>query len=246
MNADLVEAAQIAGAKGRRIVLGIVLPVTTPALIAAGSRFALPGRCRTLPHPRCWGCRSGCRPFPPACYGMIEVGQTARGYVIGILLVSDRGAVPVGWATGPSVGQAQSYATITGKGGRAKRFDLGPARWPLFGVAALILTLCQRGASDRTDRVLRCAPPPRQSFSRTGPCITGSARKAPRPSRKGRRASWHNPDILRATGISIALAPLRRGRSAWRIGLLVSYATTRHRAGWLSAAIVSDQLSARS
>jgi iron(III) transport system permease protein len=37
VNADLVEAAQIAGAKGRKILLGIILPVTAPALVAAGS-----------------------------------------------------------------------------------------------------------------------------------------------------------------------------------------------------------------
>src|SRR3546814_20613848 len=32
----------------------------------------------------------------------------------------------------------KSYATITGKGGRVKRFALGTWRWPLFALAALI------------------------------------------------------------------------------------------------------------
>ena len=54
VNSDLVEAAQIAGAKGRRILLGIVLPVTTPALVAAGS-LCFAGRGVELCNPCAFG-----------------------------------------------------------------------------------------------------------------------------------------------------------------------------------------------
>lgn len=68
---------------------------------------------------------------------MIEVGQVGRGYVIGILLVIVSPILL--WAGNRVVSGRRSHATITGKGGRAKRFDLRGAPWPLRAVAMVIL-----------------------------------------------------------------------------------------------------------
>jgi iron(III) transport system permease protein len=72
-------------------------------------------------------------------YGLIEVGQTARGYVIAILLILVSALFL--WLGNKVISGRRSYATITGKGGRAKRFELRAARVPLLAVAGLICLL---------------------------------------------------------------------------------------------------------
>ncbi|MCU0912233.1 MAG: ABC transporter permease subunit, partial [Rhodobacteraceae bacterium] len=137
VNSDLVEAAQIAGAKGRRILLGIVLPVTAPALVAAGS-LCFAGAVSNFAAPALLGLPVRMQTLSTRLFGMIEVGQTARGYVIGILLVLVSALFL--WVGNRVISGRRSYATITGKGGRAKRFGLGTARWALAAVALAILT----------------------------------------------------------------------------------------------------------
>ncbi|MFN3614412.1 MAG: ABC transporter permease, partial [Rubrimonas sp.] len=72
-------------------------------------------------------------------FGMIEIGQTERGYVLAILLIA-ASALFLGIGNRLAAGR-KSFATITGKGGRSTRTALGRARWPLFAVAMLICML---------------------------------------------------------------------------------------------------------
>ena len=74
VNSDLVEAAQIAGANGRRILLGIILPVTTPALVAAGS-LCFAGAVSNFATPALLGLPVRMQTLSTRLFGMIEVGQ---------------------------------------------------------------------------------------------------------------------------------------------------------------------------
>ena len=230
VNSDLVVAAQIAGARGRKIVLGIVLPVTTPALIAAGS-LCFAGAVSNFAAPALLGLPVRMQTLSTRLFGMIEVGQVARGYVIGILLVIISALFL--WVGNRAVSGRRSYATITGKGGRAKRFDLGAARWPLFGVAAVVL-VCATVVPVIILIASSLAPASSALFSNwtlhywIGPQGTQIA--------QGTAGIVHNPDIVKATGVTLGLG-LCVAVTGMFIGLLASYTTARFREGWLSAAI---------
>lgn len=230
VNSDLVEAAQIAGARGRRILMGIILPVTTPALIAAGS-LCFAGAVSNFATPALLGLPVRMQTLSTRLFGMIEVGQVGRGYVIGILLVLISAAFL--WAGNRVVSGRRSYATITGKGGRAKRFDLRAARWPLFAVAMVILL-----ASTVVPVIVliasSLAPSSANLFSdwtlhywigRSDPSFA-----------QGIPGIAHNEDIVRALTITLGLG-LAVAFTGMFVGLLASYTTARYRKGWMSAAI---------
>ncbi len=230
VNSDLVEAAQIAGAKGRRILMGIILPVTTPALVAAGS-LCFAGAVSNFATPALLGLPVRMQTLSTRLFGMIEVGQVGRGYVIGILLVLISGAFL--WAGNRIVSGRRSYATITGKGGRAKRFDLRGARWPLFAVAMAIL------ASSTVVPVIvlmasSLAPSSANLFSNwtlhywLGQSDPSFAQGIP--------GIAHNEDIVRALTVTLGLG-LAVAFTGMFVGLLASYTTARYREGWASAAI---------
>lgn len=230
VNSDLVEAAQIAGAKGRRILLGIVLPVTTPALVAAGS-LCFAGAVSNFAAPALLGLPVRMQTLSTRLYGMIEVGQTARGYVIGILLVLVSALFL--WIGNRVISGRRSYATITGKGGRAKRFALRGARWPLAATAFAILS-----ASTVIPVIVLVAssfaPASSALFSDwtlhywTGPSMASIADGTP--------GIVHNPDIVRSVVITLSLG-IAVAFSGMAVGLLAAHAVARHREGMLSAAI---------
>lgn len=230
VNSDLVEAAQIAGARGRRILMGIILPVTTPALIAAGS-LCFAGAVSNFAAPALLGLPVRMQTLSTRLYGMIEVGQVARGYVIGILLVVISALFL--WLGNRVVSGRRSYATITGKGGRAKRFDLGPARWPVFAAAALIL-FCATVAPVIILFASSLAPSSAALFSNwtlhywIGESTANIA--------QGTAGIIHNPDIIRATVVTLGLG-VCVAITGMIVGLMASYTTARYREGWLSAAI---------
>ena len=231
VNSDLVEAAQIAGAKGLKILLGIILPVTTPAIVAAGS-LCFAGAVSNFAAPALLGLPVRMQTLSTRLFGMIEVGQVGRGYVIGIMLVLVSAVFL--WFGNRIVSGRRSYATITGKGGRAKRFDLRGARWPLFAVAAMILS----AATVVPIIVLIAssfAPSSADLFANwTAHYWIGASDPA---FAQGTPGIVHNPDIVRALLITVGLgcAVALTGTS---IGLICAYTVARYRAGWASAAIM--------
>ncbi|WP_029041380.1 ABC transporter permease [Cucumibacter marinus] len=230
VNSDLVEAAQIAGAKGRRIVLGIVLPVAMPALIAGGS-LCFAGAVSNFATPALLGLPVRMQTLSTRLFGMIEVGQTARGYVIGILLVLISAALL--WAGNRFVSGRRSYATITGKGGRAKRFDLGPARWPVF-VLAMVPLIAATIVPAVVLLASSFAPSSAELFSNwTAHYWIGRSDPA---FAQGTPGIVHNPDIVRALGVTIGLG-VSVAVTGMMIGLLTSFTTARYRSGFVSAAI---------
>lgn len=230
VNSDLVEAAQIAGAKGRRILLGIVLPVTTPALVAAGS-LCFAGAVSNFATPALLGLPVRMQTLSTRLFGMIEVGQVGRGYVIGILLVLISAAFL--WIGNRAVSGRRSYATITGKGGRAKRFDLRGARWPLFAVAMIIL-LSSTVVPIIILLASSFAPSSANLFSDwTSAYWIGLSDSS---FAQGIPGIAYNPDIVRALIVTLSLG-IAVAFTGMIVGLLASYTTARYRTGWVSAAI---------
>lgn len=230
VNSDLVEAAQIAGAKGVRILTGIILPVTTPALVAAGS-LCFAGAVSNFATPALLGLPVRMQTLSTRLYGMIEVGQVSRGYVIGILLVLISAAFL--WLGNRAVSGRRSYATITGKGGRAKRFQLRRARIPLATLAIVILSI-----STVVPVIVLIAssfaPSSANLFSGwTTHYWLGDSNPA---IAQGTPGIIYNPEILRALGITLALG-LCVAFTGMVLGLLVAYTTARFRSGWASAII---------
>ena len=230
VNSDLVEAAQIAGAKGRRILMGIILPVTTPALVAAGS-LCFAGAVSNFATPALLGLPVRMQTLSTRLFGMIEVGQVGRGYVIGILLVLISGAFL--WAGNRIVSGRRSYATITGKGGRAKRFDLRSARWPLFTVAMLIL-LSSTVVPVIILTASSLAPSSANLFSDW--TLHYWMGRSDSSFAQGIPGIAYNEDIVRALLITLSLG-LAVAFTGMFVGLLASYTTARYREGWASAAI---------
>jgi iron(III) transport system permease protein len=230
VNADLVEAAQIAGAKGRKILLGIILPVTTPALVAAGS-LCFAGAVSNFAAPALLGLPVRMQTLSTRLFGMIEVGQVARGFVIGILLVLISALFL--WAGNRVVSGRRSFATITGKGGRAKRFELRAARWPVFATAMLILT-CATIVPVIVLIASSLAPSSADLFANwTLHYWVGQSRA---DLAQGTPGIIHNPDIMWATTVTLSLGAVV-AFTGMAIGLMASYTTARYRDGWLSAAI---------
>jgi iron(III) transport system permease protein len=230
VNSDLVEAAQIAGAKGRKILLGIILPVTTPAPVAAGS-LCFAGAVSNFAAPALLGLPVRMQTLSTRLFGMIEVGQVARGFVIGILLVLISALFL--WAGNWVVSGRRSFATITGKGGRAKRFELRAARWPVFATAMLILT-CATIVPVIVLIASSLAPSSAQLFANwtlhywIGPSRPDLAQGTP--------GIIHNPEIVWATTVTLGLGAVV-AVIGMGLGLMASYTTARYREGWLSAAI---------
>ena len=135
VGADLVEAGQMAGAKRPRIFFGIILPVVTPALIAAAS-LTFAGAVSNFAAPALLGLPVRMQTLSTRLFGMIETGQNERGFVIALLLIAVSALFL--FLSDRIVSGRKAFITVTGKGGRTKRFPLGSWRWPLFALAVLI------------------------------------------------------------------------------------------------------------
>lgn len=227
VNGDLVEAAQMTGASRKRIVFGIVLPIVTPAIIAGGS-LAFAGAVSNFAAPALLGLPVRMQTLSTRLFGMIEIGQTERGYVLAILLIGIS-AIFLGLGNRILSGR-RSFATIGGKGARPRRFALGGARLPLT-VAAWIICLLTTILPILLLVAASLAPSSLALFSDwtlhywIGHSDPGFAR--------GQPGIFHNPQLLTAMsttvvlGASVALA-------ANVIGLLIAVALTRQKVPVLS------------
>lgn len=227
VNGDLVEAAQMTGASRKRILFGIVLPVVTPAIIAGGS-LAFAGAVSNFAAPALLGLPVRMQTLSTRLFGMIEIGQTERGYVLAILLIGIS-AIFLGLGNRMLSGR-RSFATIGGKGAKPRRFGLGNARLPLTLVAwvicilTTILPILLLVAAS-------LAPSSLSLFSDwTLHYWIGDADPA---FARGQPGIFHNPQLLSALtttlilGASVALA-------ANIIGILIAVALTRQKVPVLS------------
>jgi iron(III) transport system permease protein len=234
VNSDLVEAAEIAGARRGRILMGIILPVALPALVA-GASLTFAGAVSNFAAPALLGLPVRMQTMATRLFGLIEIGQTARGYVIAILLIAVSAVFL--WFGNKIVSGRRSYATITGKGGRAKRFDLGTARMPLFAAA---LAICVLTTIVPVIVLIASSLAPASSalfsnwtlhfwFGASNPDIA-----------QGQAGVWHNPFILSATSVTVTLGVLV-AFTATLLGLIVAFVLARQGRGPLAGVI--NQLS---
>lgn len=135
VGADMIEAGQMAGARRSRIFFGIILPVVTPALIAASS-LTFAGAVSNFAAPALLGLPVRMQTLSTRLFGMIETGQNERGFVLALLLIAVSATLL--FFSDRLVSGRKAFTTVTGKGGRTKRFALGVWRWPLFALAAAI------------------------------------------------------------------------------------------------------------
>ena len=230
INSDLVEAAQMAGAKRGRILLGIVLPVALPAVVA-GASLTFAGAVSNFAAPALLGLPVRMQTMATRLYGLIEVGQTARGYVIAILLIVVSALFL--WLGYNVISGRRSYATITGKGGRAKRFELRAARLPLLAIAGLIC-LVTTVVPVVILFASSLAPASSALFSNwTLHYWTGLSN----PSiAQGQAGIWSNPFIISATGLTIGLG-IAVAITTTIIGLIVAFVLARDGEGPLAGII---------
>ena len=230
VNSDLVEAAQMAGAGRGRILFGIVLPVTLPAVVAGGS-LAFAGGVSNFAVPALLGLPVRMQTLSTRLFGMIEVGQTARGYVIAILLIVISAFFV--WIGNRLITGRRSHATITGKGARTKRLDLGRARWPLVSLAAAICVITTvvpvvvlvASSFARSSSALFSRWTSHYWLGRSDPSIA-----------QGQAGIANDPDFLSATGITIGLG-LSVALAGTAVGLVVAYTLARHGRGLVSEII---------
>lgn len=230
VNSDLVEAAQMTGAGRRRIFLGIVLPVALPALVA-GASLTFAGAVSNFAAPALLGLPVRMQTLATRLYGMIEIGQAERGYVLAILLILVSAFFL--WAGNRVISGRRSYATITGKGGRSKRFALGTARLPLFVAAA---SICVLTTVVPVVILIASSLAPSSSALFSDWSLHYWIGASDPAIARGQAGIWNNPLILSATGVTVGLG-VTVAFSASLVGLLVAFVLARFRSGFLSAAI---------
>lgn len=132
---DLLAAAELTGASRFRIVAQIMLPAVAPALVS-GFLLAFAEGISNFAVPALLGLPVRFQTLSTRLYGAISTGDTARGYVLSILLVVIAAAVL--WA-GNRITSRPS-ATVTGKPTPLRTMRLGGAK-PLVSACGFALVL---------------------------------------------------------------------------------------------------------
>lgn len=227
---DLIEAAELAGARLRRIFLGIVLPVVTPALVA-GASLAFAGAVSNFAAPALLGLPVRMHTLSTRLFGMIETGQTERGFVMALLLIA---ASAVFLYVGErAVSGRKSFVTVTGKGGRAKRFALGKLRLPLFALAAtlvILTTVVPIGV------LLASSLAPRAGELFSNWTLHFWIGASDPNIAQGQAGIFRNPELTRALGITLALGACV-AVTATALGLAMAHAIARGKGNFAATAL---------
>ena len=222
VNAELTEAGEMTGASRGRVALGVTFPIVLPAIVAAGL-LAFAEAISNFAAPALLGLPVRFHTLSTRLYGSISTGQVERGYVLAILLIVLAGVVL--FIASRRIGGRRSYATITGKGGRARRLALGRWRWPAaaiaisIGIATTVIPGLALLASSLTRRTGSLAGGLTDHFwlGASDPSIA-----------QGQAGVLRNPRILEAAGTTIALG-LAVALAASILGLAIGYVVGRGR-----------------
>ena len=222
VNGELMEAGEMAGATRARVARSIALPVVLPAVISS-ALLAFAEGISNFAAPALLGLPVRFQTISTRLYGAISTGETARGYVLSLLLIAV--AALVLFASTRAVGGRRSYATITGKGGRRRLLHLRRWRWPLAGLA---LAACA-ATTVLPGLVLLASSFARRTNSMTGGFTTHFWLGGSDPTiAQGQRGVLRNPQVadaaLTTVGLGIAVAV-----AATLLGLAVGYVLTRLR-----------------
>lgn len=234
VNSDLVEAAQMTGARRGKILMGIILPVALPAIVA-GASLTFAGAVSNFAAPALLGLPVRMQTMATRLFGMIEIGQTARGYVIAIILIVVSALFL--WFGNKVISGRRSYATITGKGGRAKRFELGAARLPLFIIA---MTICTLTTIVPVAILIASSLAPSSSALFSNWTLHYWIGQSSPAIAQGQAGIFHNAFIVSATTTTISLG-IVVAITGSVLGLLIAFTLARYAKGYLSGTI--NQLS---
>jgi iron(III) transport system permease protein len=222
VNADMIEAANMTGASRARVLGGIVLPVVTPAIISSAS-LVFAGAVSNFAAPALMGLPVGMHTLSTRLFGMISTGNVERGYALALILIV-LSALVLWWATRAVTGR-RSYATVTGKGGRVRRFELGGWKWPLFALALGIGLL-----ATVAPMVVLLASSLAQEVGRLSAGLTlhywlGASDPA---LAQGIGGVLRDPQLLKALGVTLGLGGAV-ALGSMLIGLLAAYVIVRRK-----------------
>ncbi|PWD50253.1 iron ABC transporter permease [Serinibacter arcticus] len=216
---DILAAAELTGASRARVAVRIALPAVAPAALS-GFLLAFAEGVSNFAVPALLGLPVRFQTLSTRLYGAISTGDTARGYVLSILLVVIAAAVLY---LGTRATAGRSFATITGKSTRPRTMTTGPWRWPLAAVAATLvlvtaivpsIVLAMSTFLRRTNRLDGGLT----LHYWTGTSDPGIA--------QGVRGILRDPTVLNALGGTIALG-LAVAAGATLLGLLGAHVLTR-------------------
>lgn len=222
VNADLLEAGEMAGASRGRVARSIALPVVMPAVVA-GALLAFAEGVSNFAVPALLGLPVRYQTLSTRLFGAISTGQEVRGYVLSILLILVSAVVLL--ISTRAVGGRRSYATITGKGGRRRLLSLGRWRGPALAIAALVVGL----TTVIPAVVLVLSSLARRTSSLTGGFTLHFWTGASDPGfAQGQRGVLRNPQVVEAT-VTTVLLGLAVAAAATALGLGLGYVMTRLR-----------------
>lgn len=222
VNADLVEAAEVAGASRWQTLLGIVMPVVRPALVASALLGFAQG-VSNFASPAILGLPVRFQTLSTRLYGAIQTGQQERGYALAILLLIIAGTILL--MSNRLGGGRRSFSTISGKGSRRVTISLGRWRWAAFAGAAVVAT---------ATTILPALVLVASSLSRRGASLTGGfdlhywIGKSNPDIAQGQAGVLRNPLVVDAAFTTLKLG-LMVAVGGLILGLLVGYVTARGR-----------------
>ena len=138
INSELEEMGEIQGASKAQILRHITLPLILPSVLSA-TVMTISKSIGTYGVPANLGNRIGYYPLATKMRTFIDQGPQAVGYAMSIVLVLL--AALIIFSNQRIVGVRKSYATVSGKGGRATLMQLGKAKKPLMVFLMVFLFL---------------------------------------------------------------------------------------------------------
>ena len=138
INSELEEMGEIQGASKAQILRHITLPLILPSVLSA-TVMTISKSIGTYGVPANLGNRIGYYALATKMRNFIDQGPQAVGYSMSIVLVLL--AAVIIFSNQRIVGVRKSYATVSGKGGRATLMPLGKAKKPLMAFLMVFLFL---------------------------------------------------------------------------------------------------------
>ena len=138
INSELEEMGEIQGASKAQILRHITLPLILPSVLSA-TVMTISKSIGTYGVPANLGNRVGYYTLATKMRNFIDQGPQAVGYAMSIVLVLL--AAVIIFSNQRIVGVRKSYATVSGKGGRATLMPLGKAKKPLMAFLMVFLFL---------------------------------------------------------------------------------------------------------